>query len=173
MPQAQEIAPGDIVGDWHPEIRLLPTLPKDDAQRFELAQLARRNQFMSLSSIQDELIGIEDPDFEKEKMDKEWADELIINKLYKAYMAAVQDGDMMVAENVRMELTRLLTGQMGGKPRPQGGGGGGLAQEAAELQGAGVPAEDTGLSSETYPSEMGGGFPGGATNARLPVEEIG
>jgi len=166
-PEAETIKPKDIKGDWHPEIRLVPVMPKDDAQRYQLAHLARTDGTMSLDTIQDTLLGIDDPALEQGKMAREWADNLVINRLFDAYMSYVADGQQDKAENTRIELQRVLSMQaqqgMKGQGTPEGMSA--LGQESMGNPGVGVPGAEVGMSPEALPSEMLGGMPGGAMNA--------
>jgi len=173
LPKAQKIKGSDLKGDWHPEVSLLPTLPKDDAQNFYLANLARQGMTPLLSddTIRDTMIGVEDPDLEAQKIAQQWAEELPIPKLYEAYLAALADGRSDIAENILGELRRLLA-QLGGT-MPGGGGGRtptGLERAAGETPGAGTPAGETGLPSQVMPGETQGGMPPGAQTAKTPAE---
>jgi hypothetical protein len=177
MPKGDLIETEMLEPDWIPEISLTPVLPKDDAQRYQLAQLARQPNasgipLLSDRTIQDELIGVQDPDFEARKIDQEWGDKLMVNRLWLAYIQALKDGDPNVqnnipAQNLLAELRRLMgqntpTGQAGNKvasqPSPTG-------QMSLETAGVGLPPEETGVPSSTMPVEAMGGVPPGASNA--------
>ncbi|MBU0978116.1 MAG: hypothetical protein KKD18_06880, partial [Nanoarchaeota archaeon] len=171
-PQADKIKPSDIKGDWHPEIKLEPTLPKDDAQNFQLAKMARDGEIPLLAdeTIRAEFLGVRDVDLESEKIAGEWADQLIINRLWKAYLNALADENPMKAQNILAELRRvmMMTGQAGGR---QGGGGAmsPTAQAAMGMKGVGMPMGETGVPSSTLPPESLGGLPPGAANAQMPM----
>jgi len=149
-------------------------LPKDDAQNFQLAKMARDGEIPLLAdeTIRAEFLGVRDVDLESEKIAGEWADQLIINRLWKAYLNALADENPMKAQNILAELRRVMmaTGQATGG---QGGGGGGAmsptAQAAMGSPGAGLPPTATGVPASTMPSEMMGGMPGGAMNAQIPM----
>ncbi len=165
VPKAVKISPSDIDGTWHPEIRLHPTLPKDDAQRYELARLALQGGMLSLDTVQGDLLGIEDTNLEQEKMSREWAKNIPTIKFLDAFEAALTYGDMDGAVSILAEMRKYMMSQM---PQGQGQGGemGLLEKMAAGMPGVGAPGGETGLSPETFPPEQGGGLPGGATNAR-------
>uniref|UniRef100_A0A6M3J4D6 Portal protein n=1 Tax=viral metagenome TaxID=1070528 RepID=A0A6M3J4D6_9ZZZZ len=177
FPKAVYINPSDIPGDWAPEFKLDPILPQDDAQRYQLAGMAGQGDIPLLSrQSRREMVGVQDPDLEEEKVNQEWAVSLAIPRLYEAYLAALNDERPDKAENIRAELRRLL-GQLGAPNQapgaPQGQPGTNLSpleQAALENEGVGAPSGKTGLPSSTYPSEMSGGMPGGALNAKLPAE---
>ena len=168
VPKAIKIKPSDVKGEWKMDIQLLPIMPKDDAQRYELARLAKEGQFMSTRTIQDTLLELEDTNLENEKMSQEWADELPTVKLYKALLGALADGRNDIAMMIVTELQRLMQaqgGQAGGK-----GGGIGSMRRGADMAGVGLPPNGMGgLSPETLPSETQGGLPGGAANAQMSM----
>lgn len=172
FPKADVIKASDIDGDWHPEIKLEPILPKDDAQKAQLAQVFRDGErpLLADETIQSELLGVRDTDLEAQKIDRQWANNLVINKLWTAYMASVEEGDMMRAENILAELRRLMM-QMGGQPPGQGQRGqmGATAGAAMGMPGVGMPPGQTGVPASTLPPEASGGMPPGALNAQLPL----
>ena len=177
-PNGQDIKPSDIRDDWRIEVSLVPVLPKDDAQKFELALRARDKSggevpLLSDRHIRSRILEIEDPDLEDDIINYEWANQLIINRLYDAYMfAVVEERNQDKAANILVELKRVMAETGAG---PSGGGGrrgpdlSGLNQMAAESPGAGMPSGPTGMSSGTMPSEAMGGMPGGAMNAQMPL----
>jgi hypothetical protein len=97
----------------------------------------------------------------------EWSDSLVTNKLFRAYMQAVADGQTEIAQNILAELRKLNAQQVqGGKQagqtaRPN-------AQEMASMStpGSGMPTGETGLPASTMPAEAMGGLPPGASNAQ-------
>jgi len=147
-------------------------LPKDDAQNFQLAKMARDGEIPLLAdeTIRAEFLGVRDVDLESEKIAGEWADQLIINRLWKAYLNALADENPMKAQNILAELRRvmMMTGQAGGR---QGGGGAmsPTAQAAMGMKGVGMPMGETGVPSSTLPPESLGGLPPGAANAQMPM----
>jgi len=168
-PKAQVITPDDLEKDWIPEIELIPTLPKDDAQKMQLAQLARQPDaagvpLLSDRTILDELV--EDPDLEQKKKDQQFGDNLQVNRMWKAYLAALADApnipvqENMPAMNVLAGLRMMMTGQMPGQGKPTP-----LQNASMGTPGAGMPPDGTGVSTDVMPSEMMGGLPGGAMNA--------
>jgi len=166
LPKPMLIRPSDIAGDWHPEVRLEAILPKDDAQRYLLAKAAREGEIPLLSdqTIRDQILGVEDPDLESDRVAREWADNLLINRLYKAFLAALDDGRTDLARNLLTELRRLLgQGQVAQPRRPQSQSMGALEQFTAENSGMGMPPESMeGMPPEVLPPESMGGAPGGA-----------
>lgn len=168
-PIAAQIKPSEVRDDWYPEVQLLPNLPKDDAARYSLAQIAREGDVPLLSdeTIRGELIGVQDPALEDEKIDRQWADKLIVNRLWKAYVAALREGDQMAAQNILGEVRRLMMGQAQGGARP-------VPRTATPTQvealgmGTTTPPQ-TGMPPTMMPFEAGGGMPPGARNARMPT----
>ena len=177
LPSGEEMSPKALKKGWYPEITLIPVLPKDDAQRHQLAQLARQpnaygDPLLSDRTILDIILGIEDPDLENEKKDQEWADKRPVNRLYQAFVAELANNpDIRTnerARNILVELRLLLaqTGQAGrptaakpaGSPSP-------TETASAENAGTGLPPTETGMPASTMPPEMMGGMPGGAMGA--------
>ena len=172
IPAAIKIKPSDIRGNWHPEIALEPVLPKDDAQRYILAQQATQGDrpLMSRRTAQESLLMLSDPDMENERIDEEFGSSLPMVRLLKSFMAAVADGNETLARTILGELERMTGGAQGAGGG--GGGGGGLSRlEAASAgaPGAGMPFGETGVPSNVLPSEQLGGIPGGAMNAQPPL----
>jgi len=172
VPQPMKIKPSDLE-DWRPEVALTPVYPKDDAQRYQLARLATEGEvpLLSVKTAQEDIIGVQDTQLEGEKIASQWADMLPIIRLHEAFKAALADGDMDRAFNLVGELQRLMSAMMP-KTAPGGGGRmGGLEGASMGMPGVGIPSGETGMSPETMPSEMMGGLPGGATQARMPLGE--
>ena len=168
-PTEVTIAAEDVDGKWRPEVKLLPVLPKDDAQRAQLAHMARADGTMSLDTIQDVVIGLDDPALEQEKMAREWANNQPINRLYDAYIAFVADGQMMKAQNILMELKRVMgtapPGAGAGLPPPGQAPMNPTDLSAMGAPGAGLPPQEGAVSPELMPNEMLGGMPPGSANA--------
>lgn len=173
VPQPMKIKPSDLE-DWRPEVTLTPVYPKDDAQRYQLARLATEGEIplLSVKTAQEDIIGVQDTQLEAEKIAAQWADMLPIIRLWSAFKAALADGDMDKAYNIVAELQRLMAA-MAPKAAPGRGGGmgGGLEGMSMESPGVGIPPGETGMSPEVMPSEMMGGVPGGAMQARMPLGE--
>ncbi len=170
-PSALDIKPSDIAGDWHPEVKLVLTLPSDDAQKYQLAQLARQGgvnnePMLSDDTIRNEILGVKDADLELQKVRKEWAGSLIINRLWDAYYAAVRAGDMMYAQNLLVEVQRLLAQQGQQQQQRQPGAMSPTQEQSMGMPGVGVPSGKTGVPASTMPPEQGGGLPPGAMNAK-------
>jgi len=173
VPQAIQISPNDINADWRPEVTLEIVLPKDDAQRYQLARLATEGErpLMSIKSAQEELIGVQDTSLESEHIMEEWANILPTVRLYKAFQSALAQGHPDVAMNILAELQKLT----GGQPQPGAGGQQGAPQLSPQQllsmqeQGVGVPGGETGLSSDVMPPEAMGGLPSGARGAQLSL----
>uniref|UniRef100_A0A6M3IPC4 Uncharacterized protein n=1 Tax=viral metagenome TaxID=1070528 RepID=A0A6M3IPC4_9ZZZZ len=172
-PKAARIKPSDIQGEWHPEVSLVPVLPKDDAQKFAMANMARQGEtpLLSLRTIRTDILDIQDADLEESNVKYEWADNLTINKLYDAYLRAIENGRPDIAANILTELQRLMGGQPTGRAKPSnvtGVNNSGLVMAAAGTPGVGIPTS-SGMSPEALPSESMGGLPGGSLNAQMPL----
>ena len=121
MPQVAEIAPKDIDPNWYPEVTLVAKLPADDAQSYNLAALAQKSQLLSVETIQDRLLGVQDTDVENERMIREKARSLPTIMLYNAFLEAQADGRPDIAQHIRLELTRLLAQEGINEQGAQGG----------------------------------------------------
>ena len=167
MPKAQEITYKDIEPDWMPEVRLEPTLPKDDFQMWQMARIALQTGLLSKRTTRDEIVGIADPDQEESLLKMEWASELPIPRLYEAYLhALLVDKREDVARNILAELQRLL-GQLGAS-MPNKGGGGGSPQPPPVTENVA-----TGVPPSVLPQEAMGNVPPGSQNAAVPPAQGG
>jgi len=170
-----KIKPADVAGDWKPEVTLEPMFPKDDAQSVQIAQMLRQGPTPLLSdeTIMAEYLKVRDPDLEKQKLSREWASQLIVNRLWAAYQAAVVEAGAgsIEASNILAELQRVMT-QTGLAPGGQGQQGQMSPSEAEGMgtPGAGVAPGATGVPTSTMPPEAMGGFPPGALNSSPPPE---
>lgn len=174
LPKAIKIRPSMIEPTWFPEVTVEPVLPTDDAQRWQLARMAKEMGMMSDKSIRTDMLGIKDNMLEEDRIAREFGLGLPLVRLFDAYMAAWAAGDLMRAANIRTEAERLLgAGAMGGG-QGQARQPTGLEQASMGMPGAGVPPAGMGVPSSTMPSEMMGGLPGGAMNAKIPAvgEEV-
>jgi len=167
MPKPEKIKPDDISGEWHPMVTLEPIFPSDDAQRYQIANLARQpgatgEPMLSEQSIK-EMVGVEDPDLEDEKIKMEWANALPMVKLQRVFQAQQSRGDFMGAQStmmlmmIEMQKMQQQIGQMQGQGQPQG------AQPTPP--GTGLDGGLGGVSSSVAPPEEGGNFPAGAQGA--------
>jgi len=149
-PKTVWIKPKDISGSWHPEVRLEPTLPKDEPTKYEIARMAREGEIPLLSdqTIRSEILGVQDPDLEDAIIDREWADKQLINRMYDAYMQFVAEGDKPKAINVLAALRLAMMQGVSSQRRTN--------------------PQAPGLSSRTLPPEAMGGTPPGAANAVAP-----
>lgn len=163
VPKPIKIAPKDIDGSWHPEFRLEPILPKDDVQRYLMAREATQGDrpLLSIQTARDTLLEIPDTALEDERVAQEWAQNLPTIRLYKAFLAALADGQTDLAYNIVSELQQMMA-------RTQQGGGGGTPPSRLSAAG-GAPGGATGVPSSAMPSEALGGTPGAAANAQLPL----
>jgi len=152
-PKAYKITPKRIKGYWHPEIELVPELPRDEPMRFELARMARmagegETPMLSDQTIRGELLGVQDPQLEDALIDREWADKQIVSRLYDAYIEASRPGnDPMKAVNILAALRMAMSSTPPSRPPQQ---------------------PSRGLSARTLPPESMGMTPPGAQNALEP-----
>jgi hypothetical protein len=146
------IKPVELIGTWHPEVRLEMSLPKDEPSHYEMARYAREGEIPLLSdqTIRSELLGIQDNDLEDAIIDREWADKQIINRMYDAYMQYVAEENYPKATNVLAALRQVMS-----------------QQAATQGKKSGTPA---GFSSRTLPPEAAGGTPPATVNAVAPPE---
>ena len=154
----------------------MPVLPKDDAQKYQLAQIARTpnaqgDPLLSDSTILDIIVGIQDPSLEDAKKDKQWGDKLAINRLYTSYLSELENNPdiktNMKAQNILAELRRLMASQLGqaGGPQSPTVPSTPTGDMSAENEGMGLPPTETGVPTSTTPPEMMGGVSGGAAGA--------
>lgn len=169
MMQPVKLTPKDIEPEWHPEVKLMASFPKDDAQRLQMARLATEgpNPLMSMRSAREGYLGIEDLELEQEFTDNEWADALPVVRLRKAYLAAMNDGDTDKAQQVLAELMKYM---MASGAAAAGGGargpGAAIGAMSMENPGMGLPSQGTGMPASALPPESLGSAPGGAVNAK-------
>jgi hypothetical protein len=165
-PVKQRIKASDLKADWRPEIDLVPTLPKDDAQRYQLANIARMGEppLLSMDTIRDEILNIQDPDLEREKIEEEWGAVIPLIRLQNTFQSCIARGRLDKAALVMAEIKKIMA-QMEAQlpkstPARQTTG---LESASMESPGAGLPAEgEQAFSPEVLPPEAGGGMPGGA-----------
>ena len=171
-PKAVQIKASELEGDWHPEVKLEPILPKDDAQRYQLAQMARDGDIplMSDREIRGNILGVRDPDLMEDQIDREWADRQLLNRIQDAYFRAAEVGDWLKAQNFLIALRQAMQAFGGGAPQGRGGGRQPMSPyEGAAAEAGGMPVGKTGLPSSTMPAEMSGGFPPGSMNAQMQL----
>jgi hypothetical protein len=170
-PEAQIIKPSEVKSDWILEVSITPSLPKDDAQKYQLAQLAGQpdaygQPLLSRQSRQ-EIVGVEDTDLEENKIDAEWAASLSVNRLKAIFDAQLERGETedatLTLAQLQIALQSLEAAKQQGQQQRQPTAG--MQQASMENPGAGLPAGPTGMPTETMPSEMMGGMPGGSMNA--------
>lgn len=174
-PTVDLIKPSDLKGDWYPEVSLEPVYPKDDAQKYYLATMARKpdaygEPLLSLRTVR-QIIGVQDLDLEQELVNSEWANSNAMVRLNRMFVALMGQQRYIEAQYILQEMQRLLAqgaaqqaaksgGQAESAPSP-------LEQEAAATPGMGVPSGETGVPSSVMPPEGLGGMPGGAMSASL------
>jgi len=172
VPQPIKIKPSDLK-DWRPEVTLTPVYPKDDAQRYQLARLATEgeNPLLSVESAQENIIGVQDTQLEAEKIAAQWASNLPILRLFDAFDAALAEKDMNKAYNVVAQLRIYMAQNPGAASPNQQAAMSSLGAASMQMPGVGIPPGETGMSPQVMPSEMMGGLPGGAMQARMPGME--
>jgi len=170
-PEKLGIKPKEIKQNWYPEVSLIPTLPKDDAQRMMLAVQAKREGLLSPQTIREDYLEVEDVDLEQMKIDREFAVNLPLIRLTRIYWALIADGEYELARDIRGEIQRLRMQGMSAEgstpPRPTPTG---TEMEAMGTPGVGMPPGETGMPPSVMPPEMMGGMPSGAMRAGMPPE---
>ena len=160
FPKPFKISPDKLNAEWLPEVRLVPVLPKDDAQKYLTAQIAKQYELMSNYSIKENILELEDPDNEQRLLDMEWADNIPLVKLQKVMAAAIADGDAQTAMFILSEIERVILEKA--KERPPQEGQMTPIQQSAMGEGVGLPPGETGMPTSVMPQEEMGGFPPGA-----------
>jgi len=141
-----ELTPEDVRGDWFPEVKLIPVLPEDSTAKVTRAQMLRQNRLLSRQTIMDRELGVQDTDAEKDRINREDAEEMPFIKYLNMAEALAQDGDIDAANALMQEYYRTFgaqtppTGKAPMSPRERSG-------EAKESQYA------TGASRSVMPSE--------------------
>lgn len=173
FPKPDKIKPKDIEGDWHPKVSLEPVLPSDDAQKYQLAQLAGQpdafgNPMLSAQSRR-EIVGVEDTDLEDEKIKIEWAEADPVIRLRRIFQAQQARGDFMGAQatlmRMMLEMSRLQSQVQQMAMQQQQATQGPTGQASMGSPGTGLPGGMGGVTSNVSPPEMGGNFPAGAMGA--------
>ena len=93
----------DISGEWFPEIKLLPTLPEDDAAKHAMAKLAVETGLVSKKTARDKYLGIPDTDGEDWSITVERAEEIPSVQIRKFVMSLIRDGKMEMANAIMGE----------------------------------------------------------------------
>jgi hypothetical protein len=165
-PAREKIKSSDLKADWRPEIELVPTLPKDDAQRYQLANIARMGEppLLSMDTIRDEILNVSDPDLERDKIEEEWGANIPLIRLQNTFQSCIARGRMDKAALVFAEIKKLVAQMETQLPKPTPAKQPtNLESRSMETPGTGLPAEgEQGFSPEVLPPEATGGFPGGA-----------
>ncbi|WP_392654632.1 hypothetical protein [Dehalococcoides sp. THU4] len=170
-----KVSPSNLKRDWDLDISLVQILPKDDAQRYMLAQQAGQADLLSKQTIQENLLGVEDTNRENERQLREKARNIPTVWMLQSLLAALSDGRVDIAMAITQEL-RLLQQKMGLNSNPEqapmspgsmdAGKQSALNAMAMTMRGVGQPSGPTGMPSNMYPPEMSGGLPSGALNAK-------
>jgi hypothetical protein len=178
-PKLVEIKPADIDPEWLPEITIEAIFPRDDAQRVQIASILHQSKMMSLRHIWTKHLGVDDPDAERQQMNKEFGYELPTVKLWLAYIEAMDAEDYDLAANILVEARKItqlneppteqagqnpaMGGALNAPPSPMPNQAMGAFEQMAMQEGGGIPPSGMqGMSSNVMPSELMGGMPGGA-----------
>ena len=169
-PVREKIKASDLKEDWRPEISLVPTLPKDDAQRYQLANIARMGEppLRSMRGIREDILQLDDVDLEQQWVDEEWGSNIPLIRLQKSWLSYIKAGDLVNAGHIFREMQKIMAQMQSDLQAQQEAARQltGLEAESMGMPGAGLPAEgEMGMSPEVYPPEQGGGLPGGISNA--------
>jgi hypothetical protein len=168
MPKKFELSPSDIEKDWSAEVTFEPTLPSDEAQKYQIANMARMGDIplLSMQTIREKLLGVEDTDMEDRLVSNEWTDNLPMVRLMKMLESAYAEQDFAKAAMVIAEIQRLVLARaMEQKAKMQPQMPSDLEAASMGAPGAGVPSGETGMTSNVMPPEVMGGMPGGAMTA--------
>jgi len=153
-PRPEKIKSSDLKADWRPVVKLVAQLPKDDAQRVNLANILRMGErpLLSHREILESYLEVQDPELSLQRIDEEWGNNIPMIRLQRTFQAYVEAGEMHKAVLVMEEMKKLMQQMEAQLPQPEQGAGGGGAMG--------------GMSPETMPIEQMGGVPPGAANAR-------
>lgn len=141
-------------------VELKPALPDDLANRINVASVAKRDRLLSDLTVADDILGVDDPELELDRMLEDDMMSLPSVRLRKAAVVALSRGDEAGALALMQELM-MLQSQQGVQ----------MAQaqlQLTQLQGMmqGVPNQGASVSPETG---MGGAGPGGGTPPASPL----
>ena len=113
------IKPDDIEGDWFYEVSIKPNLPQDEMMRYQMAKLAHDEGFLSMLSIRDKLLHIQDPELEDYKVLEEKSSMIPPIGLGKIVEAMVERGKIKEGEAQEWyDMLMMMIGG-GGQPPPQ------------------------------------------------------
>lgn len=159
VPQRLKIKSSDLKKDWRPEVRFVAQLPKDDAQMMNLANIARMGEepLLSMDTIRDEYLGIQDPDLERTKIEEEWGKNIPIVRLQKTFQAYVERGEFHLASLVLQEMQKYMQAME--------------AQLPKQTPVTGGEGPNRGMSPETMPYEETVETPPQVANAGAVTEE--
>lgn len=146
-----ELSPSDVDGDWFPEFRLKAQLPEDEVAKWQMARIAKEgdNPLWSNHSINDILLGVQDPDLEEDLKALERAKRLPPVELRRFATILAKQGRPDLAQEVMNMLAQMM------QPPAQPGGG-----------------AETGMSNTVFPpAELGGAPPVPGQTAMSPDQE--
>lgn len=170
-PIAERISSDEIDPKWIPEIKLVTVLPKDDVQAYNLAQLARQpdargEPLLSQQTTHEEILHLDDPDLEQDRLAAEWADAQPLQRLFKQFQSQLSLGQYREAQLTLVEIQKFMMAMNPGLP-PKGGQARGAISPTEELagQGQGMAPAPTGVSPMVSPPETMGQVSGGQASA--------
>lgn len=132
---------GDIAGDWFPEVKLLPVLPEDEAQKYAMAGMAVKAGLLSPQTAMDKLLGVQDTDAEMQKILVFRAKQLPAVQIREFVMALIMDGRLDLANAVMKDYYAMMEQQV----TPGGEGSEAVEpQFASGLPNTAVPPESLG-----------------------------
>ena len=136
-----ELSSKDIKGDWFPEVKLLPVLPEDEAQKHASAKLLVDAGLLAPQTAMDKFLGIQDTDAEMQKILVFRAKQLPAVQVREYVMALITEGRYDLANAVMKDYYSMMSEQTAP---------GGKASEAVEPQFAsGMP------NTAVTPEQMG------------------
>lgn len=137
-----KISPKDIRGDWFPECKIIPRLPEDEMQKYNMAQMAVANQILSRRTVRDKLLNIQDTDAEEDRMLYEQTASIKEVQLLRTRRALLDQGEPELAAALMMLM------QPQGQPQVS------QIPQVRSYEGVKNPAFATGVRPEMLPGQM-------------------
>jgi len=144
-PKQEKIKTTDLEKDWRPIVKLVARLPKDDAQRMQLANIARQGDppLMSHRDILEDYLEVQDPDQVLQRIDEQWGNRIPMVRLQKTFQAYVEAGEMLKASLVLEEMKKLMQSMEAQLPKESSVAGGkgamqGMSPETMTMEETGV-----------------------------------
>jgi hypothetical protein len=115
-----ELKPAEVKGDWFPRFKFVPQLPEDEMEKYAMARIAHEGErpLLSTQTINEKILGIQDPDLEERIKLEEWAMTLPPIRLRRVATALEKRGKVDLADEILSLLGEQIGGGRAPEPRP-------------------------------------------------------